>query len=45
MLVASADDIIRSKTAAHRSKDLDVLPQMRVDFQHALEHKQPGHEL
>jgi hypothetical protein len=36
VLVASADDIIRSKTAANRSKDLDVLPQMQIDFQRAL---------
>jgi hypothetical protein len=45
VLVASADDIIRSKTAANRSKDLDVLPQMRIDFQRALEREQPGLEL
>jgi hypothetical protein len=37
VLVASADDIIRSKTAAGRAKDLDVLPQMRIDFERILE--------
>jgi hypothetical protein len=45
VLVASADDIIRSKTAANRSKDLDVLPQMQIDFQRAFEREQPGLEL
>jgi hypothetical protein len=44
VLVASAEDIVRSKTAANRSKDLDVLPQMQIDFQRALEHDQPGLE-
>lgn len=32
-LVASADDILRSKTAADRAKDRDVLPQMQADFE------------
>lgn len=35
--VASAEDILRSKMAADRAKDRDVLPQMQVDFERARE--------
>jgi hypothetical protein len=43
-LVASSEDIIRSKTAADRAKDRDVLPQMRLDFEQAREREAPGWE-
>lgn len=43
-LVASSDDIIRSKTVANRTKDRDVLPQMRLDFERAAEREGPGLE-
>jgi hypothetical protein len=45
VLVASTDNIIRSKPAADRAKDRDVLPQMRLDFQQARERQNRGREL
>jgi hypothetical protein len=33
VLVAWADDIVRSKSAAHRPKDLAQLPEMIADFE------------
>ena len=35
VLVASADDIVRSKSAANRPKDLAQLPEMIADFERA----------
>lgn len=37
VLVASADDIVRSKSAANRPKDLAQLPEMIADFERARE--------